>query len=89
MRLSETLVPKLEGRIAVLPKDSTTQRSKCHWRGATLLAKCGPFILGLNEASKLFSELCGELLIEDLTFRDSMAGASIDVTAQGRADARD
>jgi integrase len=42
--------------------------------GARLLAR-DPFTVGANEASVLFSRLCGELLIEGLTFHDTRATA--------------
>lgn len=78
MRLSEVLAAKLEGRVAVLPKDKTTKipvKVPLARHGAKLLKRYSPFTVGPNEASTLFSELCGELLIEDLTFHDSRASA--------------
>jgi integrase len=78
MRLSEILAARLEGRVAVLPKDKTTKapvKVPLARHGARLLKRYAPFTVGPNEASTLFSELCGDLLIEDLTFHDSRASA--------------
>ena len=78
MRLSEVLAAKLEGRVAVLPKDKTTKvpvKVPLARHGAKLLKRYAPFTVGPNEASTLFSELCSELLIEGLTFHDSRATA--------------
>jgi len=78
MRLSEVLAAKVEGKVAVLPKDKTTAgpvRVPLARKGAALLARYGPFTVGANEGSTLFSRLCGELLIEGLTFHDSRASA--------------
>jgi hypothetical protein len=78
MRLSEVLVAKLDGRVAVLPRDKTTEgpvKVPLARKGVLLLKKYGPFTVGANEASVLFSELCRELLIEDLTFHDSRGTA--------------
>jgi integrase len=78
MRLSEVLAAKLEGRIAVLPKDKSTKtpvKVPLARHGAKLLKRHAPFTVGPNEASTLFSELCADLLIEGLTFHDSRASA--------------
>lgn len=78
MRLSEVLAAKLEGRVAALPKDKTTNQPvkvPLARKGAVLLKRYAPFTVGPNEASTIFSELCGELLIEGLTFHDSRATA--------------
>lgn len=78
MRLSEVLAAKLDGRVAVLPKDKTTNapvKVPLARHGAKLLKRYAPFTVGPNEASTLFSELCAELLIEGLTFHDSRGSA--------------
>lgn len=78
MRLSEVLSAKLEGRVAVLPKSKTESRPvkvPLARKGAKLLAAHPGFTVGANEASTLFSKLCGELLIEGLTFHDSRGTA--------------
>jgi integrase len=78
MRLSEVLAARLEGKVAVLPKDKTTNapvKVPLARKGAKLLAKYAPFTVGPNEASVLFSALCDELLIEGLTFHDSRGSA--------------
>lgn len=78
MRLSEVLAARLEGRVAVLPKDKTTTQSvkvPLARKGAKLLERYAPFTVGPNEASTLFSDLCADLLIEGLTFHDSRATA--------------
>jgi integrase len=78
MRLSEVLAARLDGRVAVLPKDKTTNapvKVPLARKGAKLLAQYAPFTVGANEASTLFSGLCAELLIEGLTFHDSRASA--------------
>jgi integrase len=78
MRLSEVLAAKVDGKVALLPKDKTTKapvKVPLARKGAALLRKYGPFTVGPNEASTLFSELCADLLIEGLTFHDSRATA--------------
>jgi integrase len=78
MRLSEVLAARLDGRVAVLPKDKTTKapvKVPLARHGAKLLARYAPFTVGPNEASTLFSELCDDLLIEGMTFHDSRASA--------------
>ena len=79
MRLNEVLAAKVEGRVAVLPKDKGTQdrtvKVPLARKGAALLAKHGPFTVGANEASALFSSLLDDLLIDGLTFHDSRASA--------------
>lgn len=78
MRLGEVLGAKVEGKVAVLPSDKTTRgpvKVPLARKGAKLLKAYGPFTVDANEASVLFSKLCGELLIEGLTFHDSRATA--------------
>lgn len=78
MRQSEVLAGRLEGRVAVLPKSKTSRtqvKVPLARKGAQLLAAYGPFTVGANEASVLFSDLCDQLLIEGLTFHDSRATA--------------
>lgn len=78
MRLSEVLAAKVEGRVALLPKAKgirTTVKVPLARKGAQLLTRYGPFTVGANEASTLFSDLCADLLIEGLTFHDSRASA--------------
>ena len=78
MRLSEVLAAKVDGKVALLPKDKTTEgpvRVPLARKGAALFSKYGPFTVGANEGSTLFSRLCNELLIEGLTFHDSRASA--------------
>jgi integrase len=78
MRLSEVLAAKVDGKVAVLPKDKTTKAAvkvPLARKGAALLKLYGRFTVGPNEASTLFSELLSELLIEGLTFHDSRASA--------------
>lgn len=78
MRLSEILAARVEGKVAVLPKDKTSRvpvKVPLARKGAVLLKRYGPFTVGANEASTLFSTLCKELLIEGLTFHDSRATA--------------
>lgn len=79
MRLSEVLVAKLSGNIALLPKDKTTQDRQVKVpltrHGRRLLEASPPFTVGANEGSALFSTLCDELLIDGLTFHDSRATA--------------
>lgn len=78
MRLSEVLTAKVDGQVALLPKDKTTDgpvKVPLARKGAELLRKYGPFTVGPNEASTLFSELCKHLLIDGLTFHDSRASA--------------
>lgn len=77
MRLSEVLSARVEGRVAVLPKDKTTAgpvKVPLARKGAKLLAG-EAFTVGANEGSVLFSRLCRELLIEGLTFHDARASA--------------
>jgi integrase len=78
MRLSEVLAAKLEGRVAVLPKDKTTKapvKVPLARHGAKLIKRYAPFTVGPNEASTLFSVLCADLLIDGLTFHDSRGSA--------------
>lgn len=78
MRLSEVLSARVEGKVAILPKDKTTAgpvKVPLARKGAALLKAAGPFTVGPNEASTLFSKLCRELLIEGRTFHDARASA--------------
>lgn len=78
MRLSEVLAAKVDGKVAILPKDKVTNapvKVPLARKGALLLKRYGPFTVNANEASTLFSTLCDELLIEGLTFHDSRATA--------------
>jgi integrase len=78
MRLSEVLAARLDGQVALLPKDKTTDgpvKVPLARHGAKLLMRYAPFTVGPNEASVLFSALCAELLIEGLTFHDSRGSA--------------
>jgi integrase len=78
MRLSEVLAARLDGKVAVLPKSKTekgTVKVPLARQGVKLLKLYGPFTVGANEASVLFSELCRELLIDGLTFHDSRGSA--------------
>jgi hypothetical protein len=78
MRLSEVLAAKVDGKIAILPKDKTTEgpvKVPLARKGVKLLKQYGPFTVNPNEASVLFSELCRDLLIEGLTFHDSRGTA--------------
>jgi integrase len=78
MRLAEVLSARVEGKVAVLPKDKTTAgpvKVPLARKGAALLRAHGPFTVGPNEASTLFSKLCRQLLIEGLTFHDARASA--------------
>jgi hypothetical protein len=78
MRLSEVLVAKVDGKIALLPKDKTTDgpvKVPLARKGVELLKRYGPFTVGANEASVLFSDLCKDLLIDGLHFHDSRGTA--------------
>lgn len=78
MRLSEVLAARVDGRVAILPKSKTskgTVKVPLARKGAALLTRYGPFTVGPNEASGLFSTLLDELLIPGLTFHDSRASA--------------
>jgi integrase len=78
MRLSEVLTAKVDGLVAILPKSKTERglvKVPLARKGVELLQKYGPFTVSPNEASTLFSRLCKELLIEDLTFHDSRGTA--------------
>jgi hypothetical protein len=78
MRLSEVLVAKVDGRVALLPKDKTSPgpvKVPLARKGVQLLKRYGPFTVGANEASVLFSDLCKDLLIEGLHFHDSRGTA--------------
>lgn len=80
MRLSEVLAaPKgfdAKRRVVVLGTTKTTGRAEVPVGriAAKLLAKT-KFTVSANEGSVLFSKLCRELLIEDLTFHDARATA--------------
>lgn len=78
MRLSEVLVARVDGKVALLPKDKTTDgpvEVPLARKGVQLLKKYGPFTVGANEASVLFSDLCRDLLLDGLVFHDSRATA--------------
>lgn len=78
MRLSEVLSAKLEGRVAVLPRDKTTSepvKVPLTRRGVRAMQRAPRYTVGANEASALFSKLLDSLLIEGLTFHDSRASA--------------
>jgi len=81
MRLSEILCAKLEGNVAVLPRDKLSGKASAPVevplarKGAVLFAKYGPFTISADIASATFSDLTDELLIEGLTFHDSRASA--------------
>lgn len=81
MRLNEILAAKLEGRVAVLPRDKTSGRNSppvevpLARKGAELFARYQPFTIKPDIASATFSDLTDELLIDGLTFHDSRASA--------------
>ena len=78
MRESEVLAAQVVGKVAVLPKAKGVKgpvKVPLARRGADLLRKHGPFTVGANEGSVLFSDLLRDLLIEGLTFHDSRGSA--------------
>jgi integrase len=87
MRLNEVLAAKLDGSLALLPREKTSKKVvkkpvkvPLTRHGVRLLSVCPPFVVGANEASVLFSEAakaCGirEKGVDGVTFRDSRATA--------------
>lgn len=78
MRQSEVLAARLDGRVAVLPKDKMTKapvKVPLTGRGVRAMQAAPKFTVGANEGSALFSKLLDELLIDGLTFHDSRASA--------------
>lgn len=79
-RLSEALAAPAgydaSRRVVVLPKTKTGGRTErpVPPKAAKLLAR-EPFTVGPNEASVLFSKLCRQLMIKDLTFHDGRGTA--------------
>lgn len=79
-RLSEALAAPAgydaSRRVVVLPKTKTGGRTErpVPPKAAKLLAR-EPFTVGPNEASVLFSKLCKQLMIKDLTFHDGRGTA--------------
>lgn len=81
MRLNEILAAKLDGKVAVLPRDKISGKASQPIRvplarkGAALFSKYQPFTIRPDIASATFSDLTDELLIDGLTFHDSRASA--------------
>lgn len=81
MRLNEILVAEVHGKVAILPRDKSSKKLSAPVKvplarhGARLFAKYGPFTISADIASAMFSELCSQLMIEDVTFHDSRATA--------------
>lgn len=81
MRLNEILAAKVQGKVAVLPRDKSSKKLSAPVKvplarhGAKLFAKYGAFTVSPDIASASFSELCSQLLIDDVTFHDSRATA--------------
>jgi hypothetical protein len=79
-RLSEALAAPAgydaSRRVVVLPKTKTGGRTErpVPPKAAKLLAR-EPFTVGPNEASVLFSKLCRQLMVKDLTFHDGRGTA--------------
>ena len=75
MRLQEVLTATVVGKVATVKAKGERMPVKVPLarKGAKLLGE--PFTVQPNEASTLFSNLCRELMIEDLTFHDSRATA--------------
>jgi integrase len=85
MRLNEVLAATLAGNVALLPRQKTSKKAPpkpvkvpLTRHGVRLLSACGPFTVGPNEASTLFSEVTEKLGIRKkkqrgLTFHDSRA----------------
>lgn len=82
LRLQEALAAP-EGfdakrKIVTIPPSKTNPKPESiplTRQAVRLLGRLKPFTVGPNEASVLFSELCRELLIQGLQFRDSRATA--------------
>jgi integrase len=87
MRLNEVLAARLEGNVALLPRQKTSKKVvrapvkvPLTRHGIRLLANNSPFTVGANEASVLFSSACQSCGIrtkfeDGVTFRDSRATA--------------
>ena len=79
LRLQEVLTGRYDPRrrVVVLPKSKGVDVvvSVPVTRRAARILTTTPFVVDPNEGSTLFSELCGELLIEGLTFHDARASA--------------
>lgn len=78
MRLSEVLAARLDGRVALLPRDKTTNepvKVPLTRRGVRAMQRAPKFTVGPNEGSALFSDLLDDLLIDGVTFHDSRASA--------------
>jgi integrase len=84
MRLNEVLAARLQGRVALLPRQKTSKKVTAPVKvpltrhGIRLLANCPPFTVSANEASTLFSGMTETLGIRKkgepgLTFHDSRA----------------
>lgn len=80
MRLQEALGYAFDARrmVAIIPPSKTNPKPEeipLTRHAVRLLSRMPKFTVGPNEASVLLSELCRELLIEGLQFRDSRATA--------------
>jgi integrase len=79
LRMNEVVAAKLEGRVAVLPRDKTSGNKPVKVplarKGAELFAKYPPFTLSAEQISPIFSDLTDKLLIDGLTYHDSRASA--------------
>jgi integrase len=80
MRLQESLGYAFDARrmIAIVPPSKTNAKPEeipLTRQAVRLLSRMPKFTVGPNEASVLFSELCRQLMIEGLQFRDSRATA--------------
>jgi integrase len=84
MRLNEVLAARLAGTVAVLPRQKTSKKNAGPVKvpltrhGRRLLAASDPFVVGANEASTLFNQVCQQVGIRakgepGLTFHDSRA----------------
>lgn len=81
MRMNEIVSAKVSGNVAILPRDKTSGKDSgpvkvpLARKGADLFAKYGPFTLGADQISPIFSDLTDKLLIDGLTFHDARASA--------------
>lgn len=80
MRLQEALGYEFDARrkVAIIPPSKTNAKPEeipLTKQAVRLLSRVKKFTVDPNEASVLFSELCKQLLIEGLQFRDSRATA--------------
>jgi len=82
MRLAEAVQAPLyldaAKAVVILPKSKTNKGREpvpLTPQGLRLLVKQPPFVVNPNEASTMFSELRQEILINDVTFRDTRATA--------------